>query len=108
MNMKICAYACVVCLVLCSTALAGPLDNASQFQRKAAVSAINKPSDNAWKYTTTQPVRQTGKGIISPPADLRLEDTASTSDAAEDTPLSLRLEAPADTVAPGSQNRNSR
>ena len=108
MSIKICAYVCVICFAFCSAAVAGPLDNASQFQQKAAASAMKKPSSNAWKYTATQPVKQAGKSIVSPPADLRPGDVALTGEASEDTPLSVRLEAPADTDAPGSQNRNNR
>jgi len=108
MNMRICAYICVVCFVLCSVAAAGPLDNASQFQRKAAVSAMNKPTDNAWKYNAPKPVTQTGKSIVSQPADLRLEKTAGTGAAADDTPVNLRLEDTADESAPELQSRENK
>ncbi|MCM8791091.1 MAG: hypothetical protein NC938_05270 [Candidatus Omnitrophica bacterium] len=67
-------------LLCCSAAIAGPIDNAAQFQQKAARSAAKEQYEKTLKPKGTAITSAEG-GFVSPPAQAIVNTGSTTSQA---------------------------
>jgi len=86
--MKTAAYILVLVfgLAICGVLQAGPIDNARQFQEKAARSTMSDRSTTSLKKSKAVLIDTKGSSIVSPPASTKksVEDETS-KDASDET-----------------------